>query len=101
MACITEIARSILRQPKQDRLALINAHDDTEALKAEIIRLHTKHKGFRVYLKSQPGSVAMIDGNGATMDEALEIARWQFGEANVVRVVAGEEDRNDAANRDI
>ena len=97
MGSIADLARQILSAPRQDRLALINKHAEPEALKAEIIRLHTKHKGFRVYLKSQPGSVAMIDGAGATLDEALQMARWQFGVDNVLRVITGEEDRNDGA----
>lgn len=93
MGSITELARHILRQPKQDRLAQINAHADPEALKAEIIRLHTKHQGFRIYLKGKPRSVAMIDPEGATLDQALEMAKHQFGRDRVDRVITGEEER--------
>lgn len=92
---ITDTARQILSAPRQDRLALINEHADPEALKAEIIRLHTKHQGFRVYLHGRPRSLPMIDPEGATLDEALKMAQHQFGADRVDRVISGEEERND------
>ena len=73
---------------------MINQHPDPEALKAEIIRLNKRHKGFRVYMHGKARSVAMIDGAGATLDEALKMARWQFGADRVERVISGEEERN-------
>lgn len=90
---LTTTARQILSAPRQDRLALINNHPDPEALKAEIIRLHKRHQGFRVYLHGKPRSVAMIDGAGATLDEAHKMAVWQFGADRVERVISGEDER--------
>lgn len=90
---LTNTARQILLSPKQDRLALINEHADPESLKAEIIRLHTKHQGFRIYLHGKSRSVAMIDPEGATLDQALKMAKHQFGRDRVDRVITGEEER--------
>ena len=58
-------------------------------------RMKKKYKGFRVYLHGKPRSVAMIDGGGATLDDAHKMAVWQFGADRVHRVISGEEERGD------
>ena len=53
-----------------------------------------KYQGFRIYLKGKPRSVAMIDPEGATLDQAFRLAEWQFWAGRVERVISGEEERN-------
>jgi hypothetical protein len=110
MTSLSSIARAILAVPKNKRLGMILdwPEEMQESIKKMILLIHSGqhvepptpaidrgalHKGFRIYLHGKRGSVPMIDGDGASMTEALNIARWQFGDKAVSHVVTGEDDR--------